>query len=1015
MGNIDDFSSVDWGEDGGEFLDESMQSSTHRSGRNPSPPVRNRSSQSQAATPSPKLPGIREQLRIIRDAAAHGEIIDFDDNQVRLEPPPCHRAPRPLPPPVVAANIRNEEYNHEEALKTALGSDCEDDSDEESVSNEPSRSPSPSASGDENQEYKVEDDPEFAIADEDEMEDEEEDIPARRGSSEGNRSPRGSRHRRRAIRDDNSNENFFKRYNSLPVDDEDYTITRNVESESGLSSLPWKVDTKSWNRLFPFQKDGVQWLQTKMDHRSGGILADEMGLGKTIQTCIFLRSIAETQRTSYKYKGLDTCLIVCPVSVTHQWVEKLNEWFPRVRVFLLHQTSSTGRERNWADRILKKLGKKSRYYPDGAVVLTTYGTFTNLHKRIVPLPWQVVILDEGHHIRNDDTKCAEAMRQLTTTQRFILTGTPFQNRLKEFWKLIDFVNPGRLSDAKTFDKCFIRIINAGAYINCSPEAAAKAYQCLMALHCAIKPLILRRLQKDHRMELNLTDIEEVMISCELSPRQRRIYQEFCGSIEVQQILERNIKAFGGINKLGDICNHPGIYRKMKPGTEKFGRMHDSGKVVMLFRLFRRWFKNPNNRVVLFTQRLAVVDMLAFYLDKKQIAYCTLTGNNSLPERTRIIKRFEEDLSIKVFLMTTRTGGLGLNLASANKAVIFDPDWNPQADNQAKMRIYRMGQQHKVTIVRLVSNGSIEDRKYFKQIQKENLAEQLLNNADVNHTIPNNTLKDLFTLKPAGLKGSDIGVYIEGDIVPEEGLKSSNKDLKKKAKKDLKHKLEGFEDKKLLLSLFDDDKLVAMRNHARTVQDGACLRAPERKRINEAVESAVKSLLHSEGRLAHGWKKEFHRHLRHSGLKRIKSEYNVEEEKIDGSFWDSITPRFKCNDDKKELDKIVMCARLLHDFLQKCPDGKEEKFLKKILAKQLDFTDPTQTFFFREIISTIAIYNEDTDCWTLKKMYQEARIKRKDAVNTSEDHSPPRSKKHRRSMEDSSNQPSTSTQAYQTDN
>ncbi|PIC15909.1 hypothetical protein B9Z55_022706 [Caenorhabditis nigoni] len=1011
MGNIDDFSSVDWGEDDGEFLESSGPSSARRTNGNPSPQVRN---QSQAATPSPGLPGIREQLRIMRDAAARGEMIDFDDdgNQVRVAPPPNHSAPSPLPPPIVAANVKKEEYNHEEALKKAFGSDCEEDSDEESVSDGPSRSPSPTVGGDEDEEYKVEDDPEFVVEDEDEMEDEEEDTPTRRGSSDDSRSPRGgSRRRRRAIKDDNRNRNFFKRYESLPADDEDYTITRNVESESGLSSRPWKVDTKAWNRLFPFQKEGVQWLQTKMDHRSGGILADEMGLGKTIQTCIFLRSIAETQRTSYKYKGLDTCLIVCPVSVTHQWVEKLHEWFPRVRVFLLHQTSSTGRESN--DRILKKLGKKSRYYPDGAVVLTTYGTFTTLHKCIVPLPWQVVILDEGHHIRNDDTKCAEAMRQLTTTQRFILTGTPFQNRLKEFWKLIDFVNPGRLSDAKTFDKCFIRIINAGAYINCSPEAATKAYQCLMALHCAIKPLILRRLQKDHKAELNLTDIEEVMISCELSPRQRRIYQEFLQSPEVLAILERSIKAFGGINKLGDICNHPGIFRKMKPESEKFGRLHDSGKVAMLFRLFRKWFKTPDNRVVLFTQRLAVIDMLAFYLDRKKIGYCSLTGNNSMPERTRILKQFEEDLSIKVFLMTTRTGGLGLNLESANKAVIFDPDWNPQADNQAKMRIYRMGQQHKVTIVRLVSNGSIEDRKYFKQIQKENLAEQLLNNADVNHTIPNNTLKDLFTLKPAGLKGSDIGVYIEGDIVPEEGLKSNNKDLKKKAKKDLKHKLEGFEDKKLLLSLFDDDKLVAMRNHARTVQDGARLRAPERKRINEAVESAVKSLLHTEGRLAHGWKKEFHRHLRQSGLKRIKSEYNVEEEEIDKSFWDSITPRFRCNDDKRELDKIVRCARLLRDFLEQCPDGKDEKFLKKILSKELDFTDPTQTFFFREIISTIAIYNEDTDRWTLKKMYQEERSKRKDSAHTSED--PPRSKKHRRSLEDSSNQPSTSAQAYQNDN
>lgn len=774
--------------------------------------------------------------------------------------------------------------------------------------------------------------------------------------------------------DDNDSKNFKARIDKLkPEATSELVDTRMVTSEEyGKSSKPWKVNAGVWNKLHKFQQEGVEWLQKKTDHRSGGILADEMGLGKTIQSVVFLRSIQETARTHYKTTGLDTALIVCHVSIIAQWIKELNQWFPKARVFLLHSHCSTGRQEDYVGSIFRKLQRRRKEYPDGAIILTTYSLFTKLKKPIVKHLWQVVILDEGHYIRNENTKCSIAMRKLMTTQRFILTGTPFQNRLSEFWKLVDFVHPGRLSDSATFHRNFTHIINAGANLNCSPEAAAKAYECLVALHIAVKPLILRRLQEDHKEVLQLPEKQEIVLSCELSKRQRRLYMEYGNSHQVNEIIERRLKAFVGINHLTNICNHPGIYRSLSPASPKFGSIKDSGKVEMTFKLFDDWFKSPTNRVILFTQRRTVITMMEYFLAEKGIKCVSLTGADSAAARPKIIKKFEDDVSIKVFLMTTRAGGLGLNLTCANKVIIFDPDWNPQADNQAKNRIYRMGQTNDVAIYRLVSNGTIEDLKFFKQVQKENLAARLLHNAEIDQFVPNNTLADLFRLKPKGLEGSEIGVYLDGEIA-REGSKKQKRDKveKKAAKKRMKNKLAGFEDKKLLLSLFDDDKLVAMREHSISLQNSSSMNRIEKMKMRKSIDDAVGSLLHTEGRLAHTWKQVFHKQLRKTLKKSINGDYFVEEEQLD-SYWNTVHSGFRANDDQRELDRLVKLATDMLQFFNGVPGAKEDS-IHRIFVKDSDRKDPTQMFFIQEIISTLAKYDDASDTWILRDKYRSADV------------------------------------------
>ncbi|EFO90716.1 hypothetical protein CRE_08005 [Caenorhabditis remanei] len=799
----------------------------------------------------------------------------------------------------------------------------------------------------------------------------------------------GSKREFGGLSDDNDSGKFRKRMAQLDLLNlnPEYKITRMVTSENGDSEKPWKVEKSVWNRLHDFQKEGVIWLQKRTDHRSGGILADEMGLGKTIQAVVYLRSIAETNRVHYKCTGLDTALIVCNVSILSQWIEVLNEWFPRVRVFLLHKHSSTGRNENYDSDVFEKLRKRDKEFPHGAVVLTTYSLFTRLKRPLVKQFWQVVILDEGHHIRNEDTKCSKAMRQLMTTQRFILTGTPFQNRLAEFWKLVDFVHPGRLSDSSTFHRNFTHIINAGANLKCSPQAAAKAYECLVALHRAVKPLILRRLQVDHKDILNLPEKNELVSGI-----------QGCAELKITEILEIGTFTnfiFGNSRTRRFSEFYFRKFRKL--GSEKIeisGFHQTQWKSCNDFQIIRRVVQGSKESSHLFhsTTQGCRNDGVLFGSEWVRIAlkiirHASLTGSTTAAARPKIIKKFEEDADIKVFLMTTRAGGLGLNLTCANKVIIFDPDWNPQADNQAKNRIYRMGQENDVSIVRLISNGTLEDRKFFKQVQKEMLAAQLLHNADVEHVIPNNTLHDLFRLKPKGLVGSEIGVYMSGEIAPDNSSSESKKERKEKrkiAKKKMKNKLEGFEDKQLLLSLFDDKKLVAMREHSITVQNSSTMNRIEKQKMRKAVDDAVGSLLHTEGRLAHTWKQEFHKHLRCSSKNSIKSDYYVEKEQLD-SYWETVHSQFRANDDQRErantsyrllflfqLDRLVVLAKKMLVYLNGVPEARED-FIYRMFVTEADRSNPTQLYFFKEILSTLARFNPDTKLWKIRSTYRNVEV------------------------------------------
>uniref|UniRef100_A0A915PJK8 Helicase ATP-binding domain-containing protein n=1 Tax=Setaria digitata TaxID=48799 RepID=A0A915PJK8_9BILA len=309
------------------------------------------------------------------------------------------------------------------------------------------------------------------------------------------------------------------------------------ELENGI-----KVPNDCWKKLYKYQKTGVRWLNELHNQCVGGILADEMGLGKTVQVISFLRALSfshlEDRRLSFS--GLGPVLIICPTTLIHQWLKEFHAWFPLCRVAVLH---SSGSFHGQSIQLIQRMLHLRR---DGNVLLTSYGTFAKNRKQLTDKTWHYVILDEGHKIRNPEAQA-------------------FFSVLPK--SLIDFVYPGRLGALKSFMDKFSIPITQGGYANASALQVRTAYKCACVLRDAINPYLLRRLKKDVEMSIHLPTKTEQVLFCNITPCQRRLYQEYLSSKECGRILSGKMDAFVGLITLRKLCNHPDL---ITGGPNKFG-------------------------------------------------------------------------------------------------------------------------------------------------------------------------------------------------------------------------------------------------------------------------------------------------------------------------------------------------------------------------------------------------------------------------------------------------------------
>ncbi|KAI4466822.1 snf2/rad54 family member [Holotrichia oblita] len=628
---------------------------------------------------------------------------------------------------------------------------------------------------------------------------------------------------------DDGNITFYKErlnayYDSLMKEDPD---NEEIEICSGF-----KISSNIWDNLYSYQQDGVQWLYGLHVKSSGGLLGDEMGLGKTIQVIAFLYGLRQSRIISKfcRYTGLGPTIIVCPTTVIHQWVQHFHEWAPEFRVAVLHQSGSyTGNK----SALIKEI------FSDKGIIVTSYQSILKFKNVLLEFDWHYIILDEGHKIRNPEAKVSQAVKQFRTPHRLMLTGSPMQNNLQELWSLFDFICPSLLGTLQIFTEHFSLPIMQGGYLNATPIQEATALLMATSLKNLITPYLLRRSKDEVNKIIRLPQKSEQVLFCSLTDEQYDLYKGFLMSEHVNQLLgkggrnwfsENHTRAnvLVAITTLRKICNHPDLYLELTDEAKaedatiekSFGYYKKSGKMVVVSALLKIW-KKQKHRVLLFTQTRAMISVLENFLIQEGYKYLKMDGTTTVRSRQGLIKTFNEDETYDVFLLTTRVGGLGVNLTGADRVIIYDPDWNPATDTQARERAWRIGQERQVTIYRLVSAGTIEEKMYQRQVWKQLLSNKILLDPKAQKFFKTSDLHDLFSIqdRESTANPETANIFKNSRISMQERLKE--KAAKKKKRKENKRD-SGFS--------FSEDKIEQMKKLAQEISKRIAETKPETPKI-----------------------------------------------------------------------------------------------------------------------------------------------------------------------------------------
>lgn len=440
--------------------------------------------------------------------------------------------------------------------------------------------------------------------------------------------------------------------------------------------------------LRDYQMDGLNWLVLTWCKENSVILADEMGLGKTIQTICFLYTLFKTQSLYGPY------LCVVPLSTMTAWQREFALWAPEMNIVTYLgdvQSREIIRQYEWCFESSKRLKFNA--------ILTTYEILLKDKAFLGCISWAALLVDEAHRLKNDDSLLYKALKDFDTNHRLLITGTPLQNSLKELWALLHFIMPNKFETWEDFEK------DHG-------NAADKGYT---KLHKQLEPYILRRVKKD--VEKSLPAKVEQILRVEMTSIQKQYYK---------WILTKNFNALrkgvkGSVStflniviELKKCCNHAVLIRPLEyeaQATTEDAVQHllrGSGKLVLLDKLLVR-LRETGHRVLIFSQMVRMLDILAEYLQKRHFPFQRLDGSIKGEIRKQALDHFNAEGSQDFcFLLSTRAGGLGINLATADTVIIFDSDWNPQNDLQAQARAHRIGQKNQVNIYRLVTARSVEE-------------------------------------------------------------------------------------------------------------------------------------------------------------------------------------------------------------------------------------------------------------------------------------------------------------------
>ena len=460
-------------------------------------------------------------------------------------------------------------------------------------------------------------------------------------------------------------------------------------------------------KLKDYQVKGLQWMVSLYNNHLNGILADEMGLGKTIQTISLLTFLMEKKQVHGPF------LVIVPLSTMTNWALEFARWAPSLKIICYKGAPPV--RRNLALAI-----RQGGWH----VLLTTYEFIIKDRAILSKTKWVYMVIDEGHRMKNTKSKLALTLQQYYFSRyRLILTGTPLQNNLPELWAILNFALPKIFNSVKSFDEWFnTPFANTGAQDEMK-LTEEETILIVKRLHKVLRPFLLRRLKKD--VESELPDKVERVVKCRMSALQSRLYAQ----MKAEGIITSDGgKGFRGLNntvmQLKKICNHPFVFEEVENAMNPYSISNDllwrvSGKFELLDRILPK-FKRSGHRVLMFFQMTQIMNIMEDFLLFRGYKYLRLDGSTKADDRTSLLQDFNSDPELFVFILSTRAGGLGLNLQVADTVIIYDSDWNPHQDLQAQDRAHRIGQTKEVRILRLITEKSIEENILARAQEKLDL-------------------------------------------------------------------------------------------------------------------------------------------------------------------------------------------------------------------------------------------------------------------------------------------------------
>ena len=482
----------------------------------------------------------------------------------------------------------------------------------------------------------------------------------------------------------NNNKNIAvetnKEYNKIV----DNITNPNLGSEIAVSKSFDKV-------LRSYQKTGYKWLKVLEKYGFGGVLADDMGLGKTLQVIALLEAYIKT-------KNHLTSIVVCPSSLVLNWKAEVEKWCKKINVLVISGDAKTRKD------LISQ-------YNNYDLVITSYDLLKRDVVEYEGKKFKYVIADEAQYIKNSTTQNATSLKSLEGEARFALTGTPIENSISELWSIFDFVMPGYLYNYNKFKKKFEQPITAG-----------EDKESLKRLKTMIEPFVLRRVKSEVLTEL--PDKNITIMKSQMTKEQEKIYFAYLSQIkqEVSEELNQNgfekskLKILMLLTRLRQICCHPSLFLEDYKG--------ESGKLSQCMDVLNEAVES-GHKVLLFSQYTSMFEILEEELKKLNINYFKLTGSTPVSKRIEMVDKFNKDSNVKVFLISLKAGGTGLNLTGADVVIHYDPWWNLSSENQATDRAYRIGQKNSVQVYKFITVNSIEEKINKLQEKKAKLSEELL--------------------------------------------------------------------------------------------------------------------------------------------------------------------------------------------------------------------------------------------------------------------------------------------------